>query len=169
MPYKLWKVRHKKCTKTCSWSSTNIIKSLRHQRVSPLLMEIMTIVFPWFQEFTHQIYVLINTLLHKNNEIEQIIKELLDARVICPNTSPYSSPIVMVLNMEGTSCMCHDFRSLNKLMIKAKFPIPVIDDLLDELRGANFFINLDLRSGYQWKRHTSLWYPSRHMKVMIII
>jgi hypothetical protein len=80
----------------------------------------------------------------QKNEIEKIIQELLEVGVICPNTSPYSSPMVMVLKKEGTWCMCPDFRALNKLMIKDKFPIPVIDDLLDELHGAQFFTKLDL-------------------------
>jgi hypothetical protein len=74
--------------------------------------------------------------------------ELLEAGVIHPSTSPYSSPLVMVLKKEGTWCMCPNFHSLNKLTIKEKSPIPVIDDLLDELSGAQYFTKLDLCSSY---------------------
>ena len=77
-----------------------------------------------------------------------MVRELLNAGVIHPSTNLYSSPVVMVLKKEGSWHMFPDFHALNKLTIKDKFPIPVIDDLLDELSGAQFFTKLDLHSGY---------------------
>jgi hypothetical protein len=78
-----------------------------------------------------------------------MVQELLNAGVIHPCTSPYSSPTVMVMKKEGSLHMCPNFCALNKLTIKDKFPTPVIDDLLDELSGAQLFTKLDLRYGYQ--------------------
>jgi hypothetical protein len=84
----------------------------------------------------------------QKNEIEKIVHKLLEVDVIRPNTIPYSPPMVMVLKKEGTWCMCLDFCTLNKLTIKDKFPIPIIDGLLDESSGAQYFTKLDLHSGY---------------------
>jgi hypothetical protein len=84
----------------------------------------------------------------QKNEIEKIVQELLDMGVICPNTSPCSSPVIMVPKKEGTWRMCPDFHALNKLTIKDKFPIPVIDELSDELSGVQYFTKLDLHSSY---------------------
>jgi hypothetical protein len=68
------------------------------------------------------------------------------------STNPYSSIMVMVLKKEGTWHMCRKFHALNKLTIKDKFLIPVIDDLLDELSGSHYFTKLDLHFGYHHSR-----------------
>jgi len=67
----------------------------------------------------------------QRNEVEKMVQELLNTGVIRPRPSPYSSPVVMVLKKEGSWRMCHDFYTLNKLTTKDKFPILVIDDLLN--------------------------------------
>lgn len=84
----------------------------------------------------------------QNNEIEKIIKEILEADVIRPNTNPYSSTMVMVLKKYGEWRMYVNFKALNNLSIKDRFPIQVVNDFLDELHGAKFFTMLDLHSVY---------------------
>ncbi|KAL5560612.1 hypothetical protein UlMin_036823 [Ulmus minor] len=85
-------------------------------------------------------------------ELQTQLQELLDKGFIRPSHSPWGAPVLFVKKKDGTLRMCIDYRGLNKVTIKNKYPLPRIDDLFDQLKGAVVFSKIDLRSGYHQLR-----------------
>jgi hypothetical protein len=76
------------------------------------------------------------------------LDSLLEKGFIRPSASPWGSPALFVPKKDGTQRLCVDYRTLNAVTIKNKYPLPRIDDLMDQLMQAKFFSKIDLRSGY---------------------
>lgn len=81
-------------------------------------------------------------------ELKKQLDELLAKGHIQPSQSPFGAPVLFVKKKDGSMRLCIDYRALNKITIKNKYPLPRIDELLDQLNGAQFFSKIDLRSGY---------------------
>jgi hypothetical protein len=81
-------------------------------------------------------------------ELKKQLQELLEMGFIRPSVSPWGAPVLFVKKKDGSMRLCIDYRQLNKITIKNKYPLPRIDDLFDQLRGACYFSKIDLRSGY---------------------
>ena len=90
-------------------------------------------------------------LKHKNI-IEQPVQEMLDKGVIQISSSPFASPVVLVGNKDGSWRLCVDYRELNRHTMKDKFPIPIIEELIDEPASSTVYTKLDLRSRYHQVR-----------------
>jgi hypothetical protein len=85
-------------------------------------------------------------------ELKKQIDELLENGYIRPSTSPWATPVLFVEKKDGTKRMSIDYRALNEVTVKNKYPLPRIEDLFDQLRGASVFSKIDLRSGYHQLR-----------------
>ncbi|GKA67201.1 putative reverse transcriptase domain-containing protein [Tanacetum coccineum] len=85
-------------------------------------------------------------------ELSDQLQELADRGFIRPSTSPWGAPVLFVKKKDGSFRMCIDYRELNKLTIKNRYPLPRIDDLFDQLQGSSTYSKIDLRSGYHQLR-----------------
>jgi hypothetical protein len=81
-------------------------------------------------------------------ELKKQLTELQEAGYICLSSSPWGAPVLFVQKKDASQRMCVDYRSLNDVTVKNKYPLPCIDDLFDQMRGARVFSKIDLRSGY---------------------
>jgi hypothetical protein len=81
-------------------------------------------------------------------ELKEHIKELLEKGFIRPSSSTWGALMIFVLKKDGTQRLCMDYRALNEVTVKNKYPLPRIDDLFDQLCGACVFSKIDLQSGY---------------------
>ena len=85
-------------------------------------------------------------------ELKIQLQELLDKGYIRPSVSPWGAPVLFMKKKDGTFRMCIDYRQLNKLNFKNRYPLPRIDDLFDQVRGASVFSKIDLRTSYHQLR-----------------
>ena len=86
------------------------------------------------------------------DELKKQLNELIDHQFIQPSKSPFGAPVLFVKKKDGSTRMCIDYRALNKITIKNKYPLPRVDELLDRLHGAKWFSKIDLKSGYHQVR-----------------
>ncbi|GFX39857.1 retrovirus-related Pol polyprotein from transposon 17.6 [Trichonephila clavipes] len=102
----------------------------------------------------------------ERQEVNKQIQEWLNEGIIRPSSAEYASPIVMVKKKDGSSRMCIDYRKLNQKLVKDKFPLPIIEDVLDTLQEAKVYSTLDLRNGFfhvdvdeDCRKYTSFIFP----------
>jgi hypothetical protein len=96
-------------------------------------------------------------------ELKKQIDELLEKGYNRPSTPPCFAPVLFVEKKDGTKRMCIDYRALNEVTIKNKYPLPRIEDLFDQLRGAGVFLKIDLRSGYNSSESDLRTYRRQHL------
>ncbi|GFW30571.1 retrovirus-related Pol polyprotein from transposon gypsy [Trichonephila clavipes] len=107
----------------------------------------------------------------ERQEVNKQIEEWLNEGIIRPSSAEYASPIAMVKKKDGSSRMCIDYRKLNQKLVKDKFPLPIIEDVLDTLQEAKVYSTLDLRNGFfhvdvdeDCRKYTSFIVPDRQFE-----
>jgi hypothetical protein len=156
--------------KVSSAHSESIVAAVTHSEVSHHPPEIQAVLDQFPQVFTeptdlpptrpcdHRIDLLpgappVNARAYRlppdqKDEIKKQLKEMLQKGFIRMSSSPFASPVLLVRKKDGSWRFCIDYRKLNALTIRNKHPMPVVEELLDELAGSSWFSKLDLRSGY---------------------
>ncbi|MCO5608741.1 hypothetical protein L7F22_062956 [Adiantum nelumboides] len=84
----------------------------------------------------------------QQEEIMRQVNELVEKGMVRPSSSPFCSPVLLVQKKDGTYRMCVDYRALNRITIKNRFPVPRVEDLFDKLQGSTYFSRIDLKSGH---------------------
>ncbi|GKF57752.1 putative reverse transcriptase domain-containing protein, partial [Tanacetum coccineum] len=84
----------------------------------------------------------------KMKELAEQLQELTDKGFIRPSSSPWGAPVLFVKKKDGSFRMCIDYRELNKLTVKNRYPLSRIDDLFDQLQGSSIYSKIDLRTRY---------------------
>ncbi|TYK21518.1 Ty3/gypsy retrotransposon protein [Cucumis melo var. makuwa] len=138
-------------------------KEETEEKLIPILNQFSD-VFEWLEKLPprrsieHQIHLKEGTnpvnvrpyryAYHQKEEMEKLVNEMLVSGIIRPSASPYSSPVLLVKKKDGSWRFCVDYRALNNVTIPDKFPIPIVEELFDELGGASLFSKIDLKAGY---------------------
>lgn len=93
-------------------------------------------------------YRLYRLSLVERKKVHEIITDLMENGIIRESTSPYASPVLLVKKKNGKDRMCIDYRALNKITVKDRYPLPLIEDQLDRLGNGKLFTTLDMASGF---------------------
>lgn len=109
----------------------------------------------------------------EKDEVKSHIRELLQDNIIQPSLSGYASPVVLVKKKDGSTRLCTDYRKINAKIVKDRYPLPLIDDQLDALKGARIFSTLDLKNGFfhvpleiESRKYTAFITPDGHYEFL---